>query len=97
MRTPGPRELVSLSKLLSLVLRHRPQLLRLTLDDAGWVEVDRLLAALARHGRPLSPAELRLLVAGSDKQRFALSEDGLRVAKNTAIRAGSGLTLTTRF
>lgn len=82
MRTPGPRELVSLSKLLSLVLRHRPQLLRLTLDDAGWVEVDRLLAALARHGRPLSPAELRLLVAGSDKQRFALSEDGLRIRAN---------------
>lgn len=44
---------------------------------------------------------LTLLLAGivnhARARRRALGEDGLRVAKNTAIRAGSGLTLTTRF
>jgi putative RNA 2'-phosphotransferase len=29
------------------VLRHRPDSVGLTLDDAGWVDVDELLAALA--------------------------------------------------
>jgi hypothetical protein len=44
---------------------------------------------------------LTLILAGAvslaRERRLALGEDGLRVAKNTAIRAGSGLTLTTRF
>ncbi|MCP2257014.1 RNA 2'-phosphotransferase, Tpt1 / KptA family [Streptoalloteichus tenebrarius] len=43
--------LVRVSKQLSQVLRHRPESLGLTLDPAGWVAVDDLLSALARHGR----------------------------------------------
>lgn len=73
---------VKLSKFLSLVLRHRPQSIGISLDAAGWVEVDVLLAALARHGRALGRAQLAALVAGSDKQRFALSEDGTRIRAN---------------
>jgi RNA:NAD 2'-phosphotransferase (TPT1/KptA family) len=33
---------VRLSKFLSLVLRHRPALIGLVLDDAGWARVDGL-------------------------------------------------------
>ena len=34
---------VSTSKFLSLVLRHRPDAIGLTLDDAGWVDIDELI------------------------------------------------------
>jgi hypothetical protein len=44
------RSLVSLSKLVSLVLRHEPQRIGLTLDPHGWAKVDDLLAAAAAHG-----------------------------------------------
>ncbi|TAL15095.1 MAG: RNA 2'-phosphotransferase [Aquabacterium sp.] len=75
-------KLVSASKFLSLVLRHEPQRLGLQPDAAGWVAISTLLEKLAAAGRPLSPQALRELVASSDKQRFALSEDGLCIRAN---------------
>jgi uncharacterized protein (TIGR02452 family) len=71
-----------LSKFLSLVLRHEPQRIGITLDSAGWTDVAALLAAAAAHGTPLTRAELDQIVATSDKQRFALSEDGARIRAN---------------
>jgi putative RNA 2'-phosphotransferase len=73
------RELVRLSKFLSLVLRHRPQKIRLTLDEQGWTPVDHLISQANRHGVPLTPAVLEQVVRQNDKQRFAFSEDGLRI------------------
>ncbi len=76
------------SKFLSLVLRHQPELVGITLDEAGWTDVDGLLAACATRGVRLTRDELIALVAGSDKQRFALSADG------TQIRANQGHSVT---
>lgn len=66
-----------LSKLLSYWLRHAPEAVGLTLDDAGWAPVDAVRAALAREGA--DPALLEQVVADSDKQRFELSADGTRI------------------
>jgi putative RNA 2'-phosphotransferase len=75
-----PRDsLVDTSKLLSYVLRHRPDSVGLTLDPQGWVDVDTLLAALAAHGRRVDRALLVRVVADNDKQRFAFSGDGMRI------------------
>src|SRR4051812_17462718 len=73
---------VRVSKFLSLVLRHDPARIGITLDDAGWTDVDALLAAAGAHGVPLTRDELREVVADSDKQRFALSPDGARIRAN---------------
>ena len=70
------------SKFLSLILRHQPEVAGITLDDAGWTDVALLLAALARAGHALTREELGALVATSDKQRFALSDDGTRIRAN---------------
>lgn len=77
----------SISKFLSLVLRHRPEAAGLTLDRSGWVAVDDLLRALAGHGKSLTRAELEEIVATSDKRRFALSAD------HSLIRANQGHSL----
>lgn len=71
-----------LSKFLSLVLRHQPQTIGLTLDAAGWADVEELLTRLTHHGHPADRALLETLVAQSDKQRFALSPDGQRIRAN---------------
>jgi putative RNA 2'-phosphotransferase len=76
---PEPAMTEALSKRLSYVLRHRPDAIGIALDRSGWVAVDELLAALARHGTALGRAELEAIVAGSDKRRFALSPDGTRI------------------
>jgi putative RNA 2'-phosphotransferase len=70
------------SKFLSLVLRHEPERIGITLDAAGWTDVDGLLAALAAHGLALTRADLDDIVASSDKQRFALSADGTQIRAN---------------
>lgn len=71
-----------ISKFLSLVLRHEPARIGITLDDAGWVDVDALLAACGAHGVPITRSALTAIVASSDKQRFALSADGQRIRAN---------------
>lgn len=77
-----PKALITNSKFLSLVLRHRPETIGITLDAAGWIGVDELLPALARHGRKWSRADLEEIVRTSDKQRFALSSEGTRIRAN---------------
>lgn len=73
---------VRASKLLSKVLRHAPSSIGIRLDEAGWVPVDALLAALARHGARIDRAQLERVVAESDKQRFAIDHGSDRIRAN---------------
>ena len=73
------KDTIRTSKFLSLILRHEPARVGLTLDSAGWVNVDELLSAVNRHGVPLTLEQLRHIVATSDKKRFAFSDDGRRI------------------
>ena len=73
---------VKLSKLLSYVLRHRPDAVGLELGPGGWVDVEMLLEGLAAHQDPISREELEEIVRTCDKQRFALSPDGLSIRAN---------------
>lgn len=74
--------LVRHSKFLSLVLRHKPETIGLTLDENGWATIADLTAGAAAYGRHLSAEQIREIVATNDKQRFALSEDGRRIRAN---------------
>ncbi|MFP3963160.1 RNA 2'-phosphotransferase [Actinomadura fulvescens] len=73
------RRTVKVSKYLARHLRHRPERIGLTLDPAGWANVDELLAAAARHDFPITRAELDHVVATNDKRRYAFDETGERV------------------
>jgi putative RNA 2'-phosphotransferase len=70
------------SKFLSLILRHQPDKFGVVLDSAGWTDVGLLLEAMAKGGTPTTRDELGELVMTSDKQRFALSDDGTRIRAN---------------
>ena len=72
-------DVVRISKRLSSVLRHRPDRIGIELDDAGWVDVDVLLDALAASGPPVTRAELEHVVATNDKRRFAFDDSGTRI------------------
>src|ERR1700751_1453754 len=75
-------ELVSVSKFLSLVPRPQPQKIGLELDAAGWAGIDELLRLSAAAGRAFTHGDLVDVVSASDKQRFAISDDGLRIRAN---------------
>jgi putative RNA 2'-phosphotransferase len=87
----------SISKYLSLVLRHNPAAAGVTLDAEGWVGVEDLLEGAARHGRSFTRDELEEVVRNSDKQRFAFSLDAQRIRANQghSITVDVGLTAET--
>jgi putative RNA 2'-phosphotransferase len=86
--------LVPTSKFLSLVLRHDPATIGLTLDAQGWADVDDLIARANRSGRALTRELIESVVANNDKRRFALSPDGTRIRANQghSIEIDPGLT-----
>lgn len=70
------------SKFLSLVLRHRPEVIGMELDSDGWLEIEALIENANNHGNSITLELLHDVVAASDKQRFSLSDDGLRIRAN---------------
>ncbi|CAM3605093.1 RNA 2'-phosphotransferase [Kibdelosporangium persicum] len=85
---------VRVSKFLSRHLRHRPADIGLTLDEGGWVDVDELLAACARHGVVITRDELELVVASNDKQRFAIQGTKIRASQGHSVAVDLGLVAT---
>lgn len=81
-------ETVKTSKFLSLVLRHRPDMIGLALDTGGWASVEDLLAACRARGVALTRERLEEAVAGNDKRRFSFSADGLSIRANQGHSVG---------
>ncbi len=75
-------KLISISKYLSYILRHQPQSIGLDLDANGWAEIDELIACAARDGRNLTREIIEEIVAGDEKQRYTVSDDGLLIRAN---------------
>jgi len=78
------KQRTGISKFLSLVLRHQPEVAGVALDGNGWVGVDDLLRGCATAGRRVTREQLDEVVATNAKKRFEFSEDG------TKIRASQG-------
>ncbi|MCD8146291.1 MAG: RNA 2'-phosphotransferase [Clostridiales bacterium] len=75
--------LKSTSKYLSLILRHEPEIIGITLDEHGWAEVDELIAGVSRT-HALTMEVLEQIVREDEKQRYSFNED------KTLIRANQG-------
>ena len=68
----------STSKFLSLILRHKPQIVGIELDEHGWAEVDELI----RRVKNLDLATLEQIVATDEKQRYSFSADKKLIRAN---------------
>ncbi|MFE2054735.1 MULTISPECIES: RNA 2'-phosphotransferase [unclassified Streptomyces] len=85
------RRTVKVSKYLSKHLRHEPGRIGLVLDTHGWVPVDELLRACARHGFALTRDELDHVVAVNDKRRFTVDGDRIRANQGHSVTVDLGL------
>jgi len=65
-----------LSKYLSLVLRHRPEVGRIVLDEEGWADLNTLVANIIGGG--VSRSDVERVVRENDKQRFTIQGDRIR-------------------
>lgn len=88
------KETTRRSKLLSLVLRHDPAHIGITLDEQGWVAVPELLAQLAKHQQPLTLEQLEYIVETNAKQRFRFSDDRrcIRASQGHSVEVALGYT-----
>lgn len=78
------KQLKTKSKFLSLVLRHRPELIGLILNEQGWTSVETLLEKLQVSGHSINRNMLEAIVENNNKKRFAFNEN------QTMIRANQG-------
>lgn len=76
------RRRTRISKFLSLILRHKPETVGLTLDANGWIEVEILLEACTRKGNGFTRAELEEVVVTNEKKRFAFDENKSKIRAN---------------
>ena len=72
------------SKFLSLLLRHRPELLDLKLEEGGWTSVQTLIEKINKEkkGDIFTFQELEYVVKNNDKQRFAFNGDKTKIRAN---------------
>lgn len=70
-----------ISKYMSMILRHRPEVIGITLDEHGWADVDELIAGIARNNN-FNREILEEIVRTDPKQRYAFNEDGTKIRAN---------------
>ncbi|UPT69138.1 MAG: RNA 2'-phosphotransferase [Sphingobacteriales bacterium JAD_PAG50586_3] len=71
-----------LSKFISLVLRHKPETIGVTLDENGWADVADLLQKFNAHGTAITFDELKAIVDENTKKRFAFNDDFTKIRAN---------------
>lgn len=74
------RDMVHLSKVMSLLLRHKPETAHLSMDGEGWVGMEELLHNMNRFcGTNASLEDIQYVVAHNEKKRFMVSSNGKRI------------------
>lgn len=77
------KELVKISKYISMILRHKPEEVGIELDEnGGWVNVSDLIDALDYKGVQLTAETLDEIVYHNTKDRLSFNEDHSRVRAN---------------
>lgn len=71
------------SRFISLILRHKPETIGITLDEHGWANVKDLIEGIKKT-RPFDMDMLEEIVRTDNKQRYSFNED------KTLIRANQG-------
>lgn len=71
------------SRFMSLILRHKPETIGISLDEHGWANVDELIAGITKT-HEFNMDILEEIVRTDNKQRYSFNED------KTLIRANQG-------
>ena len=79
------KRLQNTSRFISLILRHRPEAVGITIDEHGWADVREMIDGVNKSGKHTLDMEmLEEIVRTDEKQRYSFNED------HTLIRANQG-------
>lgn len=80
-----PNLLTDTSKFISLILRHKPEVINITLDEHGFANVDEMIAGINQSGKyKINRNMLDEIVKTDEKKRYSYNEN------HTLIRANQG-------
>ena len=77
-------DLTKVSVFISMILRHKPEEIGITLDEHGWADVGELIWGVAERYPGFNMAVLEEIVRTDSKQRYSFNDD------HTLIRANQG-------
>jgi putative RNA 2'-phosphotransferase len=69
------------SKYISLILRHKPEVIGITLDEHGWADVNDLIRGVSQT-HPLDFEILKEIVRTDEKQRYSFNADQTKIRAN---------------
>ena len=73
--------LKEISKYMSLILRHKPDAIGISLDEHGWANVDELIEGIAKTQK-FDMDILEEIVRTDEKQRYSFNEDKTKIRAN---------------
>lgn len=76
------KENIRIGKFLSLVLRHKPETIDLTLDDNGWADIKELIQKMNNYGFHITIDILDYVVDTNNKKRYSYDETKNRIRAN---------------
>lgn len=77
-------DLNNISKYMSLILRHKPDVIGIELDEHGWANVNDLISGIEKDNHGFNFELLEEIVRSDSKQRYSFNDD------KTLIRANQG-------
>lgn len=77
-------DLQSISKYMSLILRHKPEVIGIYIDEHGWANVEKLIQGIAKNNPGFNMEALEEIIKTDNKQRYSFNDD------KTLIRANQG-------
>ena len=75
-------DLTSTGKFISLILRHKPEVIGITLDEHGWADVGDLIAGIQKTKPEFSMELLEEIVRTNNKQRYSFNEEKTKIRAN---------------
>lgn len=70
-----------ISKYMSMILRHRPGVIGIQLDEHGWADVNELIEGIAKK-KKFNREILEVIVRTDSKHRYSFNEDKTKIRAN---------------
>jgi len=73
---------VELGKFISLILRHKPEVIGISLDKNGYADVKELLNGINKAGKEIDMVTLERIVRENNKKRYCFNDDKIKIRAN---------------
>lgn len=75
-------KLTLISKYISLILRHKPEVIGIKLDEHGWADVNELISGIKKEYKEFDMKTLEEIVRTDNKYRYSFNDDKTKIRAN---------------